>query len=148
MIEDWLNLLDGNDYDEPRLVELLKNMDIPTRDALIMVAIDPADYTPEQVRAMCTPKADKAIRDAMRRAAARPRQISPVRAGTLNRVVLEANTADAHALAAYVDWWHGWDQWAYERILDASMLDSRHSLTAIIASLYANNMRPDTLLSD
>lgn len=148
MIEDWLNLLDGNDYDEPRLVELLKNMDIPTRDVLIMVAIDPADYTPEQVRAMCTPKADKAIRDAMRRAAARPRQISPVRAGALNRVVLEANTADAHALAAYVDWWHGWDQWAYERILDASMLDSRHSLTAIIASLYANNMRPDTLLSD
>ena len=40
MIEDWLNLLAGNDYDEPRLVELLKTMDIPTRDALIMVAID------------------------------------------------------------------------------------------------------------
>ena len=30
MIEDWLNLLAGNDYDEPRLVELLKTMDIPT----------------------------------------------------------------------------------------------------------------------
>lgn len=148
MIEDWLNLLAGNDYDEPRLVELLKTMDIPTRDALIMVAIDPTDYTPEQVRAMCTPKADRAIRDAMRRAAARPRQISPVRADALNRVTLKANTADAHALAAYVDWWHGWDRWAYERILDASMLVPRHSLTAIIAGLYANNMRPDTLLSD
>ena len=48
----------------------------------------------------------------------------------------------------YVDWWHGWDRWAYERILDASVLDSRHSLTAIIAGLYANGMRPDTLLSD
>lgn len=148
MIEDWLNLLDGNDYDEPRLVELLKTMDIPTRDALIMVAIDPTDYTSEQVRAMCTPKADRAIRDAMHRAAARPRQISPVRAGALNRVAQEANTADAHALAAYVDWWHGWDRWAYERMSDASMLDSRHSLTAIVASLYANNMRPDALLSD
>lgn len=148
MIEDWLNLLTGNDYDKPRLVESLKTMDIPTRDALIVVAIDPTDYTPEQARALCTPKADKAIRDAMRRAASRPRQISPVRADVLNRVALEANTADAHALAAYVDWWHGWDRWAYERILDASMLDSNHSLTAIVASLYANNIHSNTLLSD
>ena len=118
MIEDWLNLLAGNDYNEPRLVELLKTMDIPTRDALIVVAIDSTDYTPEQARALCTPKADK------------------------------ANTADAQALAAYVDWWHGWDRWAYERILNASILDSRHSLTAIVAGLYANNIHSNTLLSD
>lgn len=148
MIEDWLNLLAGNDYDEPRLVELLKTMDIPTRDALIVVAIDSTDYTPEQAHALCTPKADKAIRNAMRHATAQPRQISPVRADALNRVAQEANTADAHALAAYVDWWHGWDRWAYERILNASILDSRHSLTAIVTGLYANNIHSNTLLSD
>lgn len=148
MIEDWLNLLAGNDYDEPRLVELLKTMNIPTRDALIVVAIDPTDYTPEQARALCTPKAYKAIKDAMRRAAAQPRQIPPVRADALNRVALEANTADAHALAAYIDWWHGWDQRAYERILDAAMLNSNHSLTAIVTGLYANNIHSNTLLSD
>lgn len=84
----------------------------------------------------------------MRRATAQPRQISPVRADALNRVAQKANTADAHALAAYVDWWHGWDRWAYERILDASILDSRHSLTAIVAGLYANNIHSNTLLSD
>ena len=148
MIEDWLNLLAGNDYDEPRLVKLLKTMDIPTRDALIVVAIDSTDYTPEQAHALCTPKADKAIRNAMRHATAQPRQISPVRADALNRVAQEANTADAQALAAYVDWWHGWDRWAYERILNASILDSRHSLTAIVAGLYANNIHSNTLLSD
>lgn len=148
MIEDWLNLLAGNDYDEPRLVESLKTMDIPTRDALIVVAIDPTDYTPEQARALCTPKADKAIRNAMRRATTQPRQISPVRADALNRVAQEANTADAQALAAYVDWWHGWDRWAYERILNASILDARHSLTAIVAGLYTNNIHSNTLLAD
>lgn len=148
MIEDWLNLLAGNDYDEPRLVKLLKTMDIPTRDALIVVAIDSTDYTPEQAHALCTPKAAKAVKDAMRRATAQPRQISPVRADALNRVAQEANTADAQALVAYVDWWHGWDRWAYERILDASILDSRHSLTAIVAGLYANNIHSNTLLSD
>lgn len=148
MIEDWLNLLAGNDYDEPRLVELLKTMDIPTRDALIVVAIDSTDYTPEQAHALCTPKADKAIRNAMRRATAQPRQISSVRADALNRVAQDANTADAQALAAYVDWWHGWDRWAYERILNASILDPCHSLTAIVAGLYANNIHSNTLLSD
>ena len=143
MFEDWLNLLAGNDYDEPRLVELLKTMDIPTRDALIATAIDPTDYTPEQIRAMCTPKADKAIGDAMHRATARPRQISPVSAGALNRVAQEANTADAHALTAYVDWWHGWDRWAYVRMNDAYALNPNHSLTAIVFTLYAKNIRPD-----